>query len=176
MFNKDNILNPKADIKDGALVLYLPTAFKPCVWRMDLKTLSETSIEIDEKDGAYILATRDINGVTKAIAGFNNKGDAQQALSLTLKALMQKNNANQSNASFLNGFPMGGILKWGILALIILWFGAWLITPSKEQPAPNEVTKASTPTQNTSIDETGQVKIGVPVDVDSLFKQPEQQE
>lgn len=170
MFHKEKTGQARAELKDGALVLYLPKALKPCVWRMDLGMLSETSIEIDEKDGIYILATRDINGVIKSIAGFQIKEDAQEALSLTLNALMS-NGSSSSSSGFLKNIPFGKIIKWSVLALIILWLISVLLGTPASAPIENAPNNAE---QSSIIDETGHLKTGVPVDVDSLFEQFEE--
>lgn len=170
MFQKEKLTQAKAEVKDGALVLYLPKALKPCVWRMGLDLLSETSIEIDEKDHIHILATRDINGIIKSIAGFQNKEDAQEALSLTLNALMNNGSSNGSSA-FFGAIPFGKIIKWSVFTLIVLWLGLTLL----KAPVPAPVENASAISEKPSvIDETGHLKVGVPVDVDSLFKQTDE--
>lgn len=168
MFNKTKPIVASAKVKEGALILYLPAALKPCVWRMDLDILSETSIEIDEKDGIYILATRDINGVIKSIAGFQLKADAQEALSLTLNALMANGSSSQGSSSFNFSF-LGPLVKWGGIALLILGLGTFFLGTSA--PDSTENTEAPVSQDDTVLDEQGNFKVGIPVDVDSIFKQ-----
>lgn len=175
MFKKKQEAKASAQVKDGALVLYLPQALKPCVWRMDLDILSETSIEIDEKDNIYILATRDINGVIKSIAGFHSLDDAQEALALSLEALMatQPNKAGKSGSSFVRSIPFWPIIKWGFIILLVLWTLATLFLTDYEEGAlpPQAQTTGSNNTDASALDETGQIKMGVPIDVDSLYEE-----
>ena len=162
MFKNNKTHSPRAEVKDGALILYLPTALKPCVWRMDLATLAETSIEIDEKDGIHILATRDINGVTKPISAFNTADDAQNALSLTLKALMSGSN----KSSTAGRKQIITILKWLIVLLIA--FLIWVFFFDTPIPTPIETAVVETVQPNPSIETS------VEIDVDSFFEETQE--
>ncbi len=156
----------KAEVKQGALILYLPTAIKPCVWRMGLDTLSETSIEIDEKDNIFVLATRDINGVTKAIAGFHKKEDAEKALATSLNALIRTQMPGDSVNTFFSGRFLGRVLKWGGGLIILLWLASILLGT----PTPTPINVANTQNNQQLLDENGRLRTGVPIDVDRLFE------
>ena len=167
MLGKSPTLQSKADVKDGALVLYLPKAKNPCVWRMDLDALSDTAIAVDEKDGAFALMTRDVNENTKIIATFANRDDAEDALSMTLRALM-----SDGGGMPLGNFSWGKVINWGVAILVVLWLLLqFFSTPIEPQIIESNATPEAE--QSSVIDESGQYKAGVPIDVDSLFENGE---
>ncbi len=171
MFDTKNNTTPKAHIISEDLTLYLPNAIKPCVWRMNIKKLSETSIEIDERDGVYVLISRDLDGVTKAISGFQNRDDALNVLSLILGALMDKKSVQATNsyASFFKNILK--FLKWIVIILIVIWLGFFIL---KIFEGPVVTIPEFTQTQQERVtDPSGNLELGVPIDVDELFQNQE---
>lgn len=164
MFKKfKSTKKPKAIVENNALVLYLPNAKNPCIWRGNLDELSQTSVEIDQKENSVFLVTRDAHGIIKQIAEFDDENNANNALIIALNALMK--NSNNGCLGFKN-ISIGKIIKWVIGILIILYVGLLILGPQTQQnPSQSQTTQEPT----SALDEQGKIKTGVPVDVDELF-------
>ena len=79
---------PSANVVDNSLVLSLPNAINPVVWRMELAKAKMSAIEIREdklRDFTLILKTP--KGDSNEIARFNDKSDALKGLGAISSAM-----------------------------------------------------------------------------------------
>lgn len=84
-----------ASVSGECLVLSLPGAIDPIVWRMELSQVKSSAFEIHEREtGRYILCLKNSTGKHEDIAPFFTKEDAVQALICVSSALQ---NAAQNN-------------------------------------------------------------------------------
>jgi hypothetical protein len=79
-----------AKVVDGTLILSLPDAITPSVWRLDLGNVKASALEVREKDqNLYGLVLSTPKGDVHDIAGFDDKNRAVCALMAVTKALEQ---------------------------------------------------------------------------------------
>ncbi|MCB1529459.1 MAG: hypothetical protein H6853_00830 [Rhodospirillales bacterium] len=84
-----------ASVSGECLVLSLPGAIDPVVWRMELSQVKSSAFEIHEREnGRHILCMKNSAGQHEDIAPFFNREDAVQALICVSSALQ---NAAQHN-------------------------------------------------------------------------------
>lgn len=94
----------QATVVDGDLVLTLPQALTPVVWRLELGQTKSASFLLEEADKGYALIHKSAHGKAKEIALFSDRDLAMEALMITaralekqsLSALPQKKAANDS--------------------------------------------------------------------------------
>ena len=78
-----------ARVVDGTLVLSLPDAMAPVVWRMDLGQVKSSALEVREKeDGSFVLTLKTPKGDVTDIAPFAERGRALKAL-MAVSAAME---------------------------------------------------------------------------------------
>lgn len=92
--SKNENVDSRAKIVDGTLILSLPDAISPIVWRMDLSSVKSAAIEIrtDKKEGEderYTLTMKATGEKAKDIATFSGKSQAVQALMVASQAMEQ---------------------------------------------------------------------------------------
>lgn len=83
-------LNPaKAEVVDGHLILSLPHAKEPVVWRMALDQIGTAAFEVkhDDATGATKLILKPKKGTAEIIAPFENKDEAVDALMVASNAM-----------------------------------------------------------------------------------------
>ncbi len=79
---------PSAKVNAGTLVLSLPDAITPVVWRMDLSTAKSSAIEVREnEDGFYDLVLKTPKADAHKIATYEFKIKATHALVVVTKAM-----------------------------------------------------------------------------------------
>ena len=101
-FSLKNILSQpsaKGQVIDGHLILSLPHAAEPVVWRMELDKIGTASFEVkqDNETGAAKLVLKPKKGTAEVIAPFSNKEDAVEALLVASNALQ---NAKPQSVSY----------------------------------------------------------------------------
>ncbi len=104
LFNKKD-LTSSAEVVDKHLILSLPNAIEPIVWRMELDKIGTASFEIKQtkNDNAYNLILKAKKGTAETIAPFNDKEQALDALIHASKALQRPEGINKnSNDSPVN--------------------------------------------------------------------------
>jgi hypothetical protein len=128
-----------AKVVDGALIISLPDAVSPVVWRMDLGSVKSSALEVrDQKDGSFMLTLKTPNNDLQEIAPFAEKAVAVRALMAVSSALENGQNAYgaRSSSSLMAGeiqtLPPqgpqvvyksdGSVAKWvsGIAAVLVL--------------------------------------------------------
>lgn len=79
-----------AKIVDGTLILSLPDAVSPVVWRMDLGQAKASALEIREKkNGTFMLTLKTPKGDVNEIAPFDERARALRALMAVSRAMEQ---------------------------------------------------------------------------------------
>jgi hypothetical protein len=79
---------PSANIIDKSLVLSLPNALNPVVWRMELSKAKMSAIEIrEDKLGDFTLTLKTPKGDTNEIARFKGRNDALKSLNAVTSAM-----------------------------------------------------------------------------------------
>jgi hypothetical protein len=69
-----------AKVVDGTLILSLPDAVSPVVWRWDLGSVKSSALEVREKEGQFILMLKTPKGDVSEVAPFTERGRALRAL------------------------------------------------------------------------------------------------
>jgi hypothetical protein len=171
---KQNQNDISATVADDHLVLSLPTAIEPVIWRKSLKDIGSTTFEVKKapKKDIYNLTLKKTKTTSETIASFDSKEDAVDALNAASKAFHNKdsskksskssNSADQNNAS-------GGGKKW-IYALIALLVSIGLYTYMSKL-IPQETTFTNNNTASTSPN-SGPItpdSTGVPVSADDFL-------
>ncbi len=79
-----------AKVVDGNLILSLPDAINPIVWRMELGSVKTSALEVrpQSSDGTFMLALKTPKGEIHEIAPFASKDNAVRAL-MRVTAAMQ---------------------------------------------------------------------------------------
>ncbi len=120
-----------ARVVDGTLILSLPDAVSPVVWRMDLGHVTASALEVREKgDGIYILTLKTPKGDVSEIAPFADRSRAVRALMAVSTAMenaqgqMRPATSTAANdtqtAAPLPAARKGGNAVAGIVGIIIL--------------------------------------------------------
>lgn len=71
---------PSASVVDGSLIISLPNAVSPVVWRLDLGQARASALEVREKDNLFTLLLKTPRGDVNDIASFDTKAKAVAAL------------------------------------------------------------------------------------------------
>jgi len=80
-----------ASVSDGYLVLSLPHAIEPVIWRQSLEKIGSATFEVKQgKDDSYELTLKKTKTTSEAIASFDKKDDAIEALTAASNALHSK--------------------------------------------------------------------------------------
>ena len=131
---------PSAKIANGTLILSLPNAITPALWRVDLGHIAQSSIEVQEKAGegessstVYQLVFSNEKNEVKTIAGFHGKDEAMQALMMVTKALssggglLPRRDPHAHNEStggrYAAPYPKRSMWKWAIFLILGLALG-----------------------------------------------------
>ena len=85
--NMTGSFSPSAKIVDGTLVLSLPNAVSPVVWRMDLGKTKSSAIEVREDENLYSLVLKTPQADIYKIARYESKLPATQALICIMEAM-----------------------------------------------------------------------------------------
>lgn len=113
-----------AKVVDGALVLSLPDAVSPVVWRMELEDVKAAALGIEPKGEHFVLTMKEGKSEIKEIAPFDNKDKAVKALMAASNALENSQGAVRSNDNNVSsGKAKGnflGQLMSAIVGLVIL--------------------------------------------------------
>jgi len=184
-----------AKVVDGALILSLPDAISPVVWRMDLTSVKSSALEVrEQKDGTFMLTLKNPRDDVHNIAPFAEKAIAVRALMAVSHALEHGHGQGHANAarsaSLLSNdiappLPRApayqpsdsGMAKWatGIIAVLVLFVLIGVLvhqTPSTgsftNQSASNS--NAPAPASSTQI-EPSSAATGVPVSADDFLRE-----
>lgn len=82
--------SPSARVVDGTLIISLPQAVTPVVWRMELGHARSAALEIRaQENGHHVLTLKTPKGDVYDIAPFQNRGPALDALMCISSAMQQ---------------------------------------------------------------------------------------
>ena len=85
LFDKDK---PKAAVREGMLVVSLTNAVSPVVWRLDMRQVTASALEIRENDdGNYDMVLKTQKGDMNHIATFDDRQKAVKALKVVMQAI-----------------------------------------------------------------------------------------
>lgn len=76
-----------AHVVDGTLILSLPQAITPVVWRMELGYVRASAMEVRAQENLYMLTLKTPKGDVHDIAPFDSRGKAVQALMSVSRAM-----------------------------------------------------------------------------------------
>lgn len=116
---------PAANVVDGHLVLSLPHAVKPVIWRMGLDKIGTATFETaeDEKNKVTNLVLKPKKGSSEIIASFHTQDEALDILILTSDAMQgsgsHNTNKQHSPLPHTNSDRTEG-KKWGLALLATL--------------------------------------------------------
>lgn len=89
--------SPSARVVDGTLIISLPQAMTPVVWRMELGHARSAALEIrSQENGPHILTLKTPKGDVYDIAPFQNRGPALDAL-MCISTAMQESHGQYRN-------------------------------------------------------------------------------
>lgn len=78
----------EANVIDGILIVSLPNAETPAVWRFDLTQVTIGGVEVRENDGRFVIGARNAKGELQDIAAYPTRESATQALTVITQAMM----------------------------------------------------------------------------------------
>ncbi len=99
IFDKNDSIENKttANVVDNHLILSLPKALDPVVWRMELKKTGAAAFEVKEdKNGLSLLQVKLTKTSAETIAPFDNKSDAVEALMIASQALQNSSQSTET--------------------------------------------------------------------------------
>ena len=119
----------QAKVQQGALVLYLPQAQTPSLWRVNLADLASAQFEIVPShqgvNQGMVLQYKLADDKYHIIAHFTDVADAQEALNKILQALFKAGAVNGGQGGSLwrdidQSWPITRLLKW-LIVLVLLF-------------------------------------------------------
>lgn len=183
-----NEFESSASVVDGNLILSLPDAINPIVWRMELGSVKASALEVraHASDGTHVLSLKTPKGEVHEIAPFSSRDIAIAALMRVSAALQSAEgriapaaasgavlpvNAPQAAGPVFHK-PDAGAVKWlialaGVLAVIFLFAFLAKSTPQFDgsaSSAPVEDNATSTATGSANPES------GVPQSADDMLK------
>lgn len=177
-----NDYESSAKVVDGNLIISLPDAANPVVWRMELGSVKASALEVRKNDatGMHVLTLKTPKGELHEVAPFETRDAAVTALMRVSAALQSAEGkiapsivaVNPSGASARPVFqkPDGSAAKWllalaGVLVVIFLFSYLAHIAPDAE-------TASSAPGEETATTITGEpnVENGEPQSADKMLR------
>ena len=164
-----------ACVVDGTLILSLPDAITPSVWRMDLGHAKSSALEVRENaDKTFTLVLKTPRGDVNDIAPFANKALAVKALMAVSRALEQSQGqtrpaqvaAANDAAAAANVKKGKGKIATSIVAIVLL---IGLIALFVNMGPRTEVISGAESEQAASFDD-GEAKPGVSMSADDFLR------
>lgn len=160
--------NASAKVVDGNLIISLPDAKNPVVWRMALGEARAAAIEVVARDSDHVLILKTAKGETTDIAPFDTREGATEALMAVSHAMENASGSIKPSATTVGTTTVvakdGTAWKWLIpLALILAALFFFSRTASM----------TTTTTQSTGVTNApatgGSGDVGVPLSADSFL-------
>lgn len=167
-----------AKVVNDTLVLSLPDAKSPVVWRMELGTIKAAAFELQEKGDDFVLVMKTPKGEAQQIAPFDSRDKALKALMSASQAMEQaqvlsKNIANDGGKAApvhsASGKGRGGQALAGLIGVIILGGLLFILTQLGNKATPYNTGTISPATQQAGA--AGGGAAGVPVSADDFLMQ-----
>lgn len=164
-----------AKVVDGNLILSLPNAINPIVWRMELGSVKASALEVREgANGQFILTLKTPKGDVHEIAPFAARDVAVHALMRVSAALQSAEGriAQPSQTASVQPAPAfhkegGSSKKWLIalgLILLFIFFIAWIGGSAPVRTSgDNNFTAGQNPSPDNSLN-------GVPQSADEMLR------
>jgi hypothetical protein len=137
-----------AKVVDGTLILSLPDAVAPVVWRMELGSVRSSALEVREReDGLFVLTLKTPKGDVSDVAPFSERGRALRALMAVSDAMAHAHGEIRpaAAANDAGGGPAaapaprrrarGSNLAAGIVGLVVLAFLLFMLARLAPNPA-----------------------------------------
>jgi hypothetical protein len=171
-----------ASVVDGTLIISLPDAISPVVWRLELGQAKASALEVKASEGVYTLQLKTPRGTSNDIASFAVRGRAVAALMAVSRAMEKShgqvypaaNDTEPYNPALLpvptrkrkkqqqpGGKNRLGAIIAAIIIIIILGNIFLTMGPKRVKMASNSGTVTSEATKDTA---------GVPVSADDFLK------
>jgi len=167
LLKKQSAYQSSAKVVDGSLILSLPDAQTPIVWRMELGSVKASAMEIrsEQNDPYFHLVLKTAKGETQKIAPYETRDQALHALMAVSKALETAQPQNQNDRSGETKKSKFSILKWIgfiLIGLVILFLvSSWISFSSRVAAVQTDDTMMPAPTSQQPNDPSG---IAVPAD------------
>ncbi len=168
-----------ACVVDGTLILTLPDAVTPVVWRMDLGPAKASALEVrNNDDKTFTLILKTPRGDVNDIATFAVKAQAVRALMAVSRALEQAHGQalRPAPAAVANDAPQAAVVKKGkgkilssIIAIVLLIGLIALFVSMGPRPVPITGGGDSAPASAESFS-GGDAKPGVPMSADDFLR------
>lgn len=162
--------NASAKVVDGNLIISLPNAKNPIVWRMALGEARAAALEVIARNDDHILILKTAKGETTDIAPFDTREAATDALMAVSHAMENASGHIKPSATTVgNGVVAapkdGSAWKWLIpLALILAALFFFSQTASMTTSSLDSIGGAGTSTTT-----SGAGDVGVPLSADSFL-------
>ena len=175
-----------AEVVNGYLILSLPNAIEPIVWRMALDKIGTAAFEVKQEDNSNItkLTLKPKKGTAEIIASFTDKDKTMQALMAASRALQtappksvtttplntsQKRQHAETQTVSTSSETNNGqtethkwiIAVFGVLIVLGLYYYLTTLIPT---------TNIGFGTQNTAATATTEQSTGVPVSADDFLR------
>ena len=171
-------IKSSAEVVDKHLILSLPNAIEPIVWRMDLSKMGTASFEIKKikSSDAHKLVLKPKKGTAESIAQFEDKETALNALLQASEAMQRPEHSEQFAAPINNANNKQTTLtqpknkssnKWlylflGFLAVIALYIYMTMQIPKK-------ITRPTNNSETTIPSSNDKAPVGVPLSADDFL-------
>lgn len=162
-----------AKVVGDSLVLSLPDAISPVVWRMELSEIKAAAFELKQNPEGYVLLMKTPKGEAQEIAPFDNKSRAMKALMAASRAMEQAQSAIRSASGTANAQPApakkggGGQMLAGIIGVLILCGLIFaMVSMGPQMPA---VEGGQSMATNTAANNAGSAS-GVPMSADEFLR------
>ncbi len=167
-----------ARVVGDTLVLSLPDARSPIVWRMELGEIKAAAFEVRQEDKSWVLTMKTPKGDAQEIAPYDTKAQALKALMAASRAMEQ---ASAKPVSYANdaGRPVAappprkkGQLAAGIIGVAILGVLIYGITQAGPKTPHSPGSSAATSSPSAAMQEgfSGKSAPGVPVSADDFLR------
>ncbi len=177
-FKKQGTYQSSAKVVDGNLILTLPDAINPIIWRMELGNVKASALEVRANDNIFLLALKTPKGEEHEIAPFESRERAIYALMQVSDALGKAEGkmTPPSTTIVQSGQPVyaapatvkssGAGYKWlaALATAIVLIFLFSFVSGLSPEP---EILGTATDPSSTSID---QGESGVPLSADEVLR------
>lgn len=172
-----------AKVVDGTLILSLPDALSPVVWRMELAQVETSALEVRAQDnGTYMLTLKTPREDLHNIAPFASRGPAVKALMAASRALEQGQGrsrpvsaANDDKAAppahVTYNIRKGGIGKWLAVLAVIVLIVIMMNVRNHMQPPTGSLTGGGMPTASSMMGGDSPARTtGVPVSAEDFLR------
>ena len=181
MWLKKQPLRTQAKVQQGALVLYLPQAQTPTLWRVNLADLASAQFEIvtnNQNNQGMVLQYKLADDKQHIIAHFADVADAQEALNKILQALFKAGTTNGGQGGSLwnaldQYWPITRLLKWLVVLIMMFILSALFMSLFGDRQKSEPTTVAPAPaaaTTNQKPDSPSDLVPGQAIDADDVLQ------